>query len=314
MSDTMKREGGPSTADGRNDGSVWTVLEVLRWTTGHFERAGLPTARLDAEVLLAHALGCDRVRLYMDYERPLNPDERAAYRQLVKRRASGEPAAYLLGEKEFYGRPFKADRRVLVPRPETEHVVDAAIEALRSGDLPEGEAPPLLLDLCTGSGCIAATLAAEIADAIVVAVDLDEEACDVARENAQALGVEDRVMVLEGDLFEPVVEADLGPFSLIVSNPPYISTSEMDDLMRDVREHEPRAALESGPTGLEILERIIEEAPLYASPGAHLILEHAENQGEHLLDILRSDQRYVDARDVRDHAGLDRVVLARLRD
>ena len=294
-------------------------MEVLKWTTAHFEQAGIPTARLDAEVLLAHALGCDRVRLYVEHERPLDAEERARYRELVKRRAAGAPAAYLMGEKEFYGRPFEVDRRVLVPRPETEHLVDEALAALKDAPSPAGdgeedaEAGKAVLDLCTGSGCIAVTIAAERAGVIVTATDISEGACEVARENAARHHVSGRVRVLEGDLFDPVREAGLGPFSLIVSNPPYVSGSEMAGLMRDVREHEPGMALLSGETGLEILEQIIAEAPEHALPGARLILEHGEGQEERLLSVVRADERYDDARDIRDHAGLDRVLVARLR-
>ncbi len=364
-------------------GRIWTVMDVLRWTIGRFERAGIPSARLDAEVLLARVLGCDRVRLYMDHERPLTQAERAAYRDLVRRRASGEPAAYLLGEKEFYGRTFVVDPRVLVPRPETEHVVDAALQTLRvreeitseirgrrcaaaarceergvaiatratsnevrrgcsggrnpevilsralSGETGGGEhgrleeeredrgrgdaAQVKVLDLCTGSGCIAVTLAAEVPELSVVAVDISPGACAVARENATRLGVADRVQVLQGDLFEPVRVAGLGPFHLIVANPPYVSSGEMGGLMRDVREHEPGEALVSGPTGLEILQRIIVEAPEHSRPGGHLILEHGEEQGLRLLEIIEADPHYEEVRDLRDHAGFGRVVMARAR-
>jgi release factor glutamine methyltransferase len=296
-----------SPSAGPDDGRSWTVLDVLKWTAGHFERAGLENARLDAELLLAHVLGCDRVRLYMDYERPLDPDERAAYRALVRRRAAGEPAAYLLGEKEFYGRPFKVDPRVLIPRPETEHLVDAALEALGPG------AAGTVLDLCTGSGCIASTLAAERPDLSVVAVDLSADACALARENAERLGVSERVRILEGDLFAPVRAAGLGPFDAIVSNPPYVASLEMAGLMRDVRDHEPHLALEAGPDGTELLIRILEEAPDHAVPGAPLILEHAEGQGARLSALARADGRYTEVRDVRDHSGLDRMLVARVK-
>ncbi len=286
----------------------WTVIDVLRWTSGHFARLEIPSPRLDAEVLLAHALGCDRVRLYLDHDRPLEPDERSKYRHLVRRRAAGEPAAYLIGEKEFYGRSFKVDKRVLVPRPETEHLVDAALKVLRSGS---SGSSPVVLDLCTGSGCIASSLAVSEPDIFVVAVDLCADACELARHNAERLGVSDRVDVLEGDLFEPIRSSGLGPFQLIVANPPYVATGDFMELMRDVRDHEPRAALDSGPTGLEILLRIIAEAPEHAVPVAHVILEHGEGQGPRLVEAALAGGRYGQVEDSRDHAGLDRMLVAR---
>ncbi|MFW5878810.1 MAG: peptide chain release factor N(5)-glutamine methyltransferase [Myxococcota bacterium] len=297
---------------GSGEGRVWTVMEVLDWTAGRFKRAGIDTPRLDAEVLLAHVLGCDRLRLYVEHDRPLNPDERARYRDLVRRRTAGEPAAYLIGEKEFYGRSFKVDRRVLIPRPETEHLVDAALEALR--DEPAASTgEPMALDLGTGSGCIGITLAAELPGLRMVMVDLSQDACELAAENAERLGVAERVRILQGDLFSPVEREGAGPFSLIVSNPPYIASDEVAGLMRDVRDHEPSGALDSGPSGTEVLERIIREAPRFALPGASVILEHGEGQGEALLALVEADEHYEAARDIRDHAGLDRVFVAKVR-
>ncbi len=291
------------------DARTWTVQEVLRWTTGRFDRAGIPTARLDAEILLARALGCNRLDLYLEHDRPLDAKEREVYREMVRRRASGEPAAYLLGAKEFYGRSFKIDRRVLIPRPETEHLVDEALDAIRDTDASAGKSGPVL-DLCAGSGCVGISIAAELSELSVVAVELSSDAAALARENSEQLGVGDRVRVLVGDLFEPVRSADLGPFSAIVANPPYISSGEMSDLMRDVREHEPRQALEAGPRGTEILERIMHEAPDFAVPGAPIVLEHGEGQGAALIDLATASGRYNKVRDVRDHADLDRVLVA----
>lgn len=256
---------------------IWTVRRVLAWTTQHFEKRQIDSPRLTAEVLLAHVLKVGRVRLYVDLDRPLEKEELATFKALIARRAAGEPTQYLTGVREFYNRPFKVDPRVLIPRPETELLVEAALHALPK------DAPARALDLCTGSGCIAVSLAAERPQAEVLAVDLSRDACALARENAEALGVAARVQVLEGDLYAPV-PAD-ARFELVVSNPPYVGTGEIAGLSAEVR-REPRLALDGGADGLALVRRVVSGARRVLKPGGLLALEIGETQGAQLLALL----------------------------
>lgn len=257
--------------------SPWTVRRVLGWTTQHFDKRGVDAPRLASELLLAHVLGLDRVRLYTDLDRPLDKAELAAYRALIEARVEGRPVQYLTGRREFYGRTFGVDSRVLIPRPETELLVEAVLR-----ELPE-ERGLRLLDVATGSGCIGVTLAAERPEATVVATDVDAGACEVARANAQAHAVADRVEVLQGDLFAPV--AGEPPFDVVVSNPPYVRTGELGGLQAEVQ-HEPRLALDGGPEGLSVLARVVAEAFLHLVPGGLLALEMGEEQGAAVRNLL----------------------------
>ncbi len=277
---------------------VWTPLKLVAWTQGYFARAGVDSPRLTAELLLAHALGCDRVRLYLDFDKPLGEGELAAYRELVRRRAAGEPAAYLTGSKDFFGRRFKADRRALIPRPETELLVEAAL-----GALPEEGA---LLDLCTGSGCVAVTVALERPRARVVAVDLSAEALALARENAEALGA--RVELLQGDLYQPL-PPELR-FDVVAANPPYVPSPEVPALARELS-HEPALALDGGEAGLTVTSRVVAGAPARLVPGGTLVVEMHESQRESLPRLcLEAGFERAEAR--RDLAGLWRYAVARL--
>ena len=256
---------------------IWTVRRVLTWTTGHFEKRHIDSPRLTAEVLLAHVLKVGRVRLYVDLDRPLEKEELASFKALIARRTAGEPTQYLTGVREFYNRPFKVDPRVLIPRPETELLVEAALHALPK------ELPSRALDLCTGSGCIALSLAAERPQAEVVAVDLSPDACALARENAEALGVASRVSVLQGDLYAPLPPGQR--FRLVVSNPPYVGTDEIAGLSAEVR-REPRMALDGGADGLALVRRVVSGARRWLEPGGLLALEIGETQGAALLALL----------------------------
>ena len=279
---------------------VWTPLKLIAWTQGYFARAGVDAPRLTAEVLLAHALGCDRVRLYLDFEKPLVEPELARFRSLVKRRAEGEPTAYLVGAKEFYGRGFRCDARALVPRPETELLVEAALESLPS----EGG---VALDLCTGSGCVGVTLALERPGARVVATDLSADALALAAENAQALGA--KLELLPGDLFAPL-PTDLR-FHVVAANPPYVPTSEMPGLARELH-REPTLALDGGADGLAVTRRLVAEAPARLRPGGALVVEMHESQAE-ALPALCLQAGFAAAEARRDLAGLPRLVVARAK-
>jgi release factor glutamine methyltransferase len=278
---------------------VWTIRRILTWTTGHFEKRGVDAPRLTAEILLAHVLKTGRVRLYVDLDRPLSKDELAAFKALIERRLAGEPTNYLTGTKEFYNRPFKVDARVLIPRPETELLVEAVLHAVPR------DAPSRVLDVCTGSGCIAISVAAERPQATVVATDLSRDACALARENAQALGVSERVSVLEGDLFSPLPPD--ATFRVVVSNPPYIDSGDIAGLSAEVR-REPRLALDGGPDGLVALRRVIQGARRVLEPGGLLALEMGETQGSAVLELLRA-AGYSDARVEKDLERRERMAF-----
>jgi release factor glutamine methyltransferase len=277
---------------------VWTPLKLIAWTQGYFARAGVGAPRLTAELLLAHALSCDRVRLYLDFDKPLGPAELGTYRELVRRRVEGEPTAYLTGSREFYGRLFHVDPRVLVPRPETELLVEPALAALP----PSGAA----LDLGTGSGVLAVTLALERPGARVVATELSRDALDVALANATRLGAS--VGFRQGDLFEALAAAP-SRFDVIVANPPYVPSGELPGLSREVQ-REPRLALDGGPDGLAVIRRIAAEAPAWLGPGGTLIVEMHESHAEAAPRLCR-EAGLVEAEARKDLAGLPRYTVAR---
>jgi release factor glutamine methyltransferase len=277
---------------------IWTPLKLLAWTQDYFSRSGVDAPRLTAEVLLAHALRCDRIRLYLDFDKPLGPAELGAFRGFVKRRAAGEPTAYVVGAREFYGRPFKADARALIPRPETELLVEAALAAL-----PEGGAA---LDLCTGSGCVGVTLGLERPSARVVAVDLSPEALALARENALALGA-GNVELLLGDLFAPLPPALR--FDVIAANPPYVPSPEVPALARELS-FEPGMALDGGEDGLAVTRPLVRGALARLVPGGTLAVEMHESHAA-FLPALCAEAGFVHAEVRRDLAGLPRMVVAR---
>lgn len=250
---------------------TWTTLAVLDWTTQRFTEAGIAGARLEAQLLLAHVLGCSRVQLYTGFDKPLAEAELARYRALIKRRLGGEPVSYLLGEQEFWGLPFYVDASVLVPRPDTETVIEVA-RALR----PDPAAPCRVLDLCTGSGAIAISLAKELPGAHVIATELSPEAAAIARRNAERNGVADRVEVRVGDLFGPAAGER---FDLVAANPPYIATAVIATLASEVR-REPLLALDGGADGLAFYDRICAAAPAHLAPGGAIVLEHGYDQAE----------------------------------
>jgi release factor glutamine methyltransferase len=281
----------------------WTIGSVLEWAAADFRSRGVDRPRLEAEVLLSHALGQSRVQLIVDSKRPLEPAELARFRDFVRRRRKLEPVAYLLGEREFYGRPFKVDARVLIPRPDTETLVDVALQAMADRSLSFRA-----LDLCTGSGCVAITLAKEAPTATIFATDASADALAVARANLERLGAY-RVALGQGDLFD-VPSLRGRRFDLIVSNPPYIPTAEIPTLMADVRDHEPRLALDGGADGLDLVRRLVGAAPTYLVPGGVLALEIGAGQAPAVRAILE-EVGFADVRAVQDAGRIERVVTGR---
>ena len=283
----------------------WSIKRVLAWATDDFKRRGNKSARLDAELLLGEALGLDRIKLIVEAERPLSDDELGRYRDLIKRRRAFEPMAYILARREFFALPMRVDRRVLIPRPDTEVLVETALSGTREQHL-FGR----MLDLCTGSGCVAIAFAKERPTWRVTAVDLSPDAVVVARENAQRAGVVHNLAVLEGDLFAALPEG--AQFELITANPPYIPSDEIATLDPDVRDFEPRLALDGGADGLVVTRRLVGAATRYLSPGGLLALEGGFDQAPAVAQLLEQAGFSQIARN-RDLAGVERVVSGRWR-
>jgi release factor glutamine methyltransferase len=288
---------------------TWTVRRLLEWTTDFFTRKNVDPPRLSAELLLAHVLGMPRIALYTGFERPVAETERARLRDLVKRAAEDEPIEYLTGKAHFFNLEFEVTRDVLIPRPDTETLVENVLQLAR---IASGLESPRVLDLCTGSGCIAAAIAFHLKTATVIATDASEPAIAVATRNIERLGLTDRVTVATGDLFEPLSRlVDRQPFDLIVANPPYIPAGQIETLDRSVREYEPQIALDGGIDGLVFHRRILDEAPPRLIAGGRIFLEIAFDQGPAALEVARSRDAFHEARIIKDNAGNDRVLALR---
>jgi release factor glutamine methyltransferase len=282
--------------------ATWTVLDVVRWTTARFSERGMGTPRLDAELLVAHVLSLPRVQLYVQFERTLAPEELAALRDLIKRRQAGESIAYLTGRKEFWKLELAVDARVLVPRPDTETLVEEALARLGEPGEPVERTPPRIADVGTGSGALALTLAKLRPTAAVFAGDVSAAALEVARGNAERLGA--AVTFVEGDLGAPL--AAHAPFSLIVANLPYIPSGDLASLPADVRS-EPMLALDGGADGLDLVRRLVADAPALLAPGGVLALEIGAGQAEATRALLAA-AGFTDVQARKDLAGVERVV------
>lgn len=280
----------------------WTIGSLVKWAVDDFRARGLENPRLDAELIVAHALGIDRTRVIIDANRPLEGAELERLRGLVKRRRAHEPIAYLRGEREFYGMTFRVDGRVLIPRPDTEALVETALARTAHVSLSMR-----MLDLCTGSGCVAIAIARQRPTAAVYATDLSPDALSVARANAARLGAYN-VAFAESDLFASVPPGTReGSLDLITGNPPYIATGEIPTLMPDVREFEPRLALDGGPDGLDLVRRIVEEAPRWLAPGGVLALEIGAGEAPDTRALFEA-RGFSDVRADRDYGRIERVV------
>lgn len=296
----MSSEGTPETADAVE---VWTVKKVLDWTIGHLKQHGSESPRLDAEILLAHARGCQRIQLYTQYDTELEPEERAAMRDLVRRRATLEPVAYLVGFREFFGLDFEVEPGVLIPRPDTESLVVTALEILN--ELPA----PKILDVCTGTGCIPVAIAANCEAATLTGIELDGQVQQIAQRNIEKHDLTGRISLLQGDLFSPLSN-DMS-FDVITANPPYVTDEEMDTLQPDVRLHEPQLALRGGADGLDIVRRLIAESPTWLADGGALLLEIGDQQSDAVTQLFADADKYEPAQVVKDLGGHSRVVWAR---
>jgi release factor glutamine methyltransferase len=288
---------------------IWTISEVLRWTQEHFAKKGIESARLDAELLLADVLKVDRVHLYTHFDQPLSSAEREQYRALVQRRAQREPVAYILGAREFFGRALFVNRDVLIPRPETEHLVEVVLAWCQAHDRNE----PKLAELCTGSGAVAVALALALPLARIVATDISAEALRVAQQNLDRYQLSARCQLLAGDLFAPLAAQALVGFDAVIANPPYIKNSERALLAPEILTFEPHQALFAGDDGLDIIRRLSHEAPRFLNPGGLWAVEIGHEHGAQVQALLAAEQVYTNVRVQKDLAGRDRIVVAELR-
>ncbi len=284
----------------------WTVLRLLKWSEDYLARKGVESPRLDVELLLAEALGMKRLELYVRFEHVPAPAERERFKRLLRRRAAREPAAYILGRREFYGISFEVGPGVLVPRPETEHLVDAAVEALK------GLERPLAADVGTGCGNVAVALASALPAAVVYAVERSPAALRYAARNVEAAGLKGKVRLLEGDLLAPLPRELLGSLDAVVSNPPYVPEGDEGSLPPEVLA-EPREALFAGRDGLDVVRRLVREARPWLKDGGLLAFEVGAGQAPAAAELLRKNGfSGVVAR--RDYAGIERILSARKDD
>ncbi|MBI5524407.1 MAG: peptide chain release factor N(5)-glutamine methyltransferase [Desulfarculus sp.] len=286
---------------------TWTIGKLIPWAAQYLAKYQVAAPRLSGELMLAQVLGCTRVDLYLRHEQPLTPDELAGFKALLLRRRSQEPLAYILGRREFYGLDLLVGPGVLVPRPESEHLVEEALKRL------EHQESPRLLDLCTGSGAVALACLSGHPGLKAVGVDISPQALDFARRNAARLGLEGRAQWLLGDLWEPLAAAG-GFFEVITANPPYVRDGEWAGLSPEVKDFEPRQALVAGPDGLEVIEQILVGARAFLRANGWLFLEMGQGQAAGAMKLARGVGIYQRLSTVKDLAGIERVLCCQRGD
>ncbi len=286
-----------------------TILEVLNWSTNYLEEHRVENPRLNAELLLARSLHLSREGLYMRLYDQLEEQDKEVLEKLMQRRISGEPLQYILEQQEFWSLDFRVDPRVLIPRPETELLVEQSLLILSE---ISSKRIPSVLEIGTGSGAIAIALTKELKNIFLVATDISTEALVLAKENARAAGMRQRIHFVNGDLFSPFhPPKERAPFDLIVSNPPYIIRRKIDTLAKEVKDHEPRVALDGGEDGLAFYRRIIPEADIYLREGGWLLLEVALGQGEDVSEMIEGGGSFLRPETIPDLSGIGRVVKVR---
>ncbi len=288
---------------------TWTILKLIRWTDERFRKEGFASARLDAEVLLAITLGVDRVKLYTHFDQPVRAEELARFKEMIQRRLKREPIAYITGRREFWSLSFRVTPDVLIPRPETEILVAEPLRVLSSWTPAEGR--PQILEIGTGSGAISIALATEISSAALVATDVSEKALAVAAENAAHHQVDHCIQFLLGDLFSPLKRGTR--FHLILSNPPYISQEQFPGLPPEVRDFEPRLALDGGKDGLDFYRRFFSQVGEFLFPGGWIFTEIGAGQDQDILQIGSKNPALEEFGFVPDLSGIQRVFKARKR-
>jgi release factor glutamine methyltransferase len=332
MTDEAKGDG-TNRSDAATNQDPWTVLRLLSWTTDFFRQRGSDSPRLDAEVLLAHSLGCSRIELYTAFGSEPSGPQRQTFRELVRRRGEGVPVAYLVGHREFYSLRFSVTPAVLIPRPETEHLVTLALDHAKSlapastartttpADNAVAQCPPptpslrplKIADVGTGSGAIAVALAKHLpavypGGCLITAIDLSPDALDVARGNARDHGVDPQIEFVQGDLLDKLPAGS--DFDMILSNPPYVSRAEYDDLDPTVRDHEPKMALLAGQRGTEIIARLIDQAASRLRPGGLLAIELSPMIAKDCAVLVAGNGHFHEPKIIRDLGGNQRIVTA----
>jgi len=286
---------------------TWTIQKLLNWMSQHFTDKGLESPRLNAELLLSHVLGLQRIELYTQFDKPVAKSELDKLHELVKRSGEGEPIAYLTGRCEFYSHEFEVNRDCLIPRPETELLVERAVEFLRNRP-----GRRLVCDLCTGCGCIAIAIAKSRPDTRLIATDISETALSVAAKNVEKYKLGQRIKLLCGDLFEPLIpQLDIEKFDLLVCNPPYVSKAEYEKLDKGIKNFEPREALYAGIDGLDVYRRICEKAKDFLKKDAALMLEVGYNQAQAVKHLLEDTGVFADIKIEKDYQNNDRIVIAK---
>jgi release factor glutamine methyltransferase len=288
---------------------TWIVSELLKVTTDYLQKRNIGSPRLSAEILLAHQLRLDRIQLYLNFEQPLKEEEVGGYRSLIKRRLNREPIQYITGVQEFWSLEFNVDPRVLIPRPETELLVERVTELYKGKKLSD---QPRILDLGTGCGAIAIALAKGIPEAEVWASDISQDPLDVARQNACKHGVDERIHFLLGDMFQPFRDGGL-LFEVIVSNPPYIPSSGFDSLAPEVKDHEPRLALDGGEGGMTYITKIVLAGADYLVRQGWILVEMDPDQTSNAADLLERSGRYHTLSRLKDYSRRYRGVVAQKR-
>ncbi len=286
---------------------TWTIGRLLTWTTDYLKQHGSDTPRLDAEVLLAAARGCQRIQLYTAFDEPADDRTRQTFRDFVHRRAEGTPVAYLVGHREFYSMRFRVTPDVLIPRPETELLVVRLLDLVKQR--PPGSPPPTIVDVGAGSGIIAICAAKNLPEARVAAIDVSPRALDVAKSNAADHGVAERIEWIESDLLSTTSDRK---FDFIVSNPPYVSAAEYEKLPKTVRDYEPRGALLAGDRGTEVIERLVPQAAEHLAPNGWMLMEISPMIEREATNLLAAQKTLTTAPTIKDLAGLARIVGARL--
>jgi release factor glutamine methyltransferase len=285
-----------------------TGLELLNWSTNRLKDHRIENPRLNAELLLARSLNLSREGLYRNLHGQLKEKERETLEKMIQRRISGEPLQYILEKQEFWSIDLKVDPRVLIPRPETELLVEQSLLILSENSFG---GVPSILEIGTGSGAIAIALAKEVKDIFLIATDISRDALVLARENAKSAGIQDRIKFVNGDLFGPLHPSkERKPFDLILSNPPYIIRHEIGFLAIEVREYEPTIALDGGEDGLEFYRHLISQAPFYLREGGWLLLEIGQNQREMVSKLIEEEGTFLKSECVPDLSGFERVVKA----
>ncbi|MBF0491564.1 MAG: peptide chain release factor N(5)-glutamine methyltransferase [Deltaproteobacteria bacterium] len=289
---------------------IWTPLKLIEWTSKYLSQKGIPSTRLEAELLLAHSLNLKRIQLYTQFDRPLSEKELADFKILLKRRADREPLAYILGKKEFYSMEFIVSKDVLIPRPETELLVEQVLASPLVKRGLRGVHPIQILDIGTGSACIAIALAKYLPQTQITALEISEAALNIAKQNAQKHGVENQIEFIQGDFLKSEVRSQKSEFDIIVSNPPYIASSEIEKLEPELR-FEPHSALDGGIDGLDFYKMILPWAFKHLRPEGHLFLEIGYNQGKDLTELAQNCG-FSSAKILKDLDNKDRILHSTL--